>query len=34
VAALAFLVILDLGYYPWGLRAEDLTRQMQQGRSE
>jgi len=27
VAALAFLVILDLGYYPWGLRAENLTRQ-------
>lgn len=34
VAVLALLIGLGLGYYLWGLKAADLTRQIQQQRSE
>jgi len=34
VAVLAFLIALGVGYYLWGLKAADLTRQIQQQRSE
>lgn len=33
-AVLALLVGLGVGYYLWGLRAADLTRELQQQRSE
>jgi len=33
-AVLAFLIGLGVGYYLWGLKAADLTRQLQQQRSE
>ena len=33
-AALALLVGLSLGYYLWGLRATDVTRELQQQRSD
>ncbi|MBI4839648.1 MAG: hypothetical protein HY803_00940 [candidate division NC10 bacterium] len=33
-AVLAFLIGLGVGYYLWGLKAADLTRQIQQQRSE
>ena len=34
VAVLALLIGLGVGYYLWGLKAADLTRQIQQQRSE
>ena len=34
VAVLALLIGLGVGYYLWGLKAADLTRQLQQQRSE
>lgn len=34
VAVLAVLIGLGIGYYLWGLRIADLTRQIQQGRSD
>lgn len=34
VAMLAFLIALGVGYYLWGLKTTDLTRQIQQQRSE
>ncbi len=34
VAVLAFLIALGVGYYLWGLRGADLSRQIQQQRSE
>ncbi|MBI2164052.1 MAG: hypothetical protein HYU32_08000 [candidate division NC10 bacterium] len=33
-AVLAFLIGLGVGYYLWGLKAADLTGQIQQQRSE
>lgn len=33
-AVLAFLIGLGVGYLLWGLRAADLTRQLQQQRSD
>ena len=33
-AALAFLIGLSLGYYLWGVRSADLTRELQQQRTE
>lgn len=34
VAVLVLLIGLGVGYYRWGQRAADLTRQMEQQRSE
>ncbi len=34
VAVFGFLIGLGVGYYVWGQRAADLTRQMEQQRSE